>query len=358
MGLRDSTRTIILLSALQFLLQTVDSHAQPSSFKKGWLEGSWSSFTTQNGLSSNTVLSIGIEGNYIWFGTYAGGASCYDKKTGLWKAYTTKWEPGLSKKARSGLYWENTLEDNHVVAISTDANGDVWFGTTFYGWGDVFGVSRFVRNPSQYWTVYGLADGILNSDITSIAVEPDFVWVGTQKGLARYSKKERTWAFFNSTKQLANLYVNTIAVDSQDIWIGTGLGITIFNKETKAWKSYATKDGLPEDSIQSILVDGENIWAGGTYGRMAVFNKKEGTWKKMKTGDQLEDKWIKNIAGDGKNIWVARDGGVSCYNIATGNWLALTSEDGLIDNLVNAVAADGPTIWFGTAGGVSKLTLK
>ena len=355
---RHLAKIIISLLAASVFMSNMISSAQPSTLKKGWLEGNWSHYTTEDGLSSNMVFAIAVEGNYIWFGTYGGGASCYNNDTGEWKVYTTKWQPAAGKKTRPGFYWENTLEDNHVVAIATAATHDVWFGTTFYGYGDVYGVSRFVRNPSPRWTVYGLADGILCSDITSLALDSDFVWVGTQKGLARYSRKVRTWAFIKSLKQLSDLYINSIAIDSQNVWIGTGRGMTVYSKETKEWKSYTTKDGLPEDSIQSIAIEGTNIWVGGTYGRLAVMDKREGVWKMVATGDGLDDKWIKNIVSDGRNIWIARDGGVNCYNIATGNWLALTSEDGLIDNLVNAIAIDGATVWFGTGAGISKLTLR
>jgi ligand-binding sensor domain-containing protein len=334
------------------------SFTQPSSLNKGWLQGSWQSFTTANGLSSDMVLSIAVEGRYVWFGTYAGGASCLNKETGQWTSSTTKWQPGLAAKTKSGFYWENTLEDNHVTAIAVDPDGGVWFGTTFYGRGDVLGVSHFVRHPSARWTVYGQSNGILCNDITCLAIDPDSVWVGTQKGLARYAKKDRTWTFLDNRQQLSDLYINTMVIDGPDVWIGTGVGITVFNKTTKTWKTITVKDGLPEEPIQAIAVEEGHVWVGGTYGGIAVLDKDKGVWQTIRTGDGLDDLWIKNMANDGRNIWVARDGGVSCYHIATGKWQALTALDGLVDNHVNAVAVDGSAIWFGTSAGVSRLTLK
>jgi ligand-binding sensor domain-containing protein len=348
---------VFILSIAGVELFNIKTNAGQFILKKEWLEGSWSHYTTDNGLSSNTVLSIAVEGKYIWFGTYGGGASCYDKDSGQWKAYTTKWEPALSTKTKPGLYWENTLEDNHVTAIAVDVNSDVWFGTTFYGYNDLYGASRFTRNPSPKWTVYGLYKGLSSDDVTSIAVDADFVWIGTQKGLARFSKKTETWSFFNSPQQLPDRYINSVTIDSQEVWLGTASGIAVLSKKTGTWKFYAKKDGLPEDSIQAVAVEGMNIWAGGTYGSLAVFNKEERVWKIIKTDDGLDEKWIKSIVNDGRHIWIARDGGVSCYNIATGKWLALTSEDGLIGHQVNAIAIDGSTVWFGTEAGVSKLTL-
>lgn len=346
----------LLVSFALILLYVSSGLYAQSEFKKGWLTGSWSHLTTKDGLSSDAVLSIGIEGNYVWFGTYAGGASCYDKNTNQWTVHTTKWEPAV-KKTKPGLYWENSLDDNHVTAIATDANNVMWFGTTFYGYDDNYGISRFIRNSTQKWSVFGVSNGIYCNDITSIAVDPDFVWFGTLKGLARFTKKTGSWTFFNSTQQLSSIYINSVAIDSQDVWLGTGHGITVFNKKTGIWKHYFTKDGLPEETIQAIAVEGNNIWIGGMYGSLAIYNKQDKTFKKITTGDKLDDKWIKTMLYDGKHIWIARDGGISVYNIATSQWLSITSDDGLIDNQVNAIAIDGNTIWFGTGMGVSRLVI-
>jgi ligand-binding sensor domain-containing protein len=325
--------------------------------KKDWLEGTWSYLTTDNGLSSNVVISIAIEGNYVWFGTYAGGASCLNRWDGKWKIYTTKGEPALPQKTLSSLDWENTLEDNHVTAIAADPPGDVWFGTTFYGYKDVFGVSRFRRNAASPWTVFGQRHGILNNDITSIAVDADFVWVGTQSGLARYSKRAKKWDFFKSPEQLPDKYVNAVLCVGDEVWVGTGSGISVYSRANRAWRFYTKSDGLPEDSIQAFCCDGTYVWTAGTYGSLAVFNRQEGVWTPMMTGDPLDDKWVKSMATDGRYLWVARDGGVSCYSMETKTWLALMPADGLGDGRVNAVAIDGHTVWFGTGNGVSRLEL-
>jgi ligand-binding sensor domain-containing protein len=332
--------------------------ADQSLLNKGWLRGQWTHFTTENGLSSNVVLSIAVQGENVWFGTFAGGASYLQKASGQWSAYTTKGGKALAKKMHSSLTWENALEDNHVTAIAVDPDDGVWFGTTFYGFGDLFGVSRWGGSPTPRWTTYGLAQGLVCNDITSLAIDRDSVWAGTQKGLGRYIKKTGAWRFYGSSKQIPGKYVNVVLSRGQEVWLGTSLGIVILDKKEGTWKSFQSKDGLPEDTIQALAFDGVNIWAGGTYGSLALYSEREGRWSTVHTNDGLEGKWIKAMATDGTFLWVARDGGVSCLDIPGGQWLALTSADGLIDSLVNAVAIDGPAVWFGTGAGVSRLLLK
>jgi ligand-binding sensor domain-containing protein len=332
--------------------------ADQALLNKGWLRGQWKHYTTENGLSSNVVLSLGVEGDNVWCGTFAGGASCFQKASGQWSAYTTKGGKALAKKTHSSLTWENILEDNHVTAIAVDPDDGVWFGTTFYGYGDFFGVSRFGGSPAPKWTTYGLAQGLACNDITSLAIDSDSVWVGTQKGLGRYMKKTGTWKFFGSSKQIPGKDVNAVLSRGQDVWLGTSLGIVILDKKKGTWESFQSKDGLPEDTIQALAFDGVNMWAGGTYGSLAFYSEKEARWIAVDSNDGLQGKWIKAMATEGTFLWVARDGGVSCLHIPSGQWLGLTSADGLIDSLVNAVAIDGSSVWFGTGAGVSQLLLK
>ena len=324
---------------------------------KEWLRGRWLYFTTADGLSSNVVLSVAVQGDAVWFGTYGGGASCFEKSTGRWSVTTTKGEPAQTRKTRSGLHWENVLEDNHVTAAAADLDGSMWFGTTFYGFGDFFGVSRFTDRPKPKWTLHGLAQGLLGNDVTSIACEPEFVWVGTTKGLGRFTKRTSRWAFFSSNKQIPGAYINAVLVRGPEVWLGTSTGVVVFDKEKTTWKPFTTADGLPEDSVQALAYDGRRVWAGGTYGSLAFYSTEEQAWKAVEPGDGLADKWIKGMAADGKYLWVARDGGVSCLNIAAGKWLGLTAEDGLVNSRVNAVAFDGHSIWFGTGAGVCQFLL-
>jgi ligand-binding sensor domain-containing protein len=47
----------------------------------------WDTFTKRDGLAHNTILSITVDGDLIWFGT-SKGLSRYDKPTGGWTTFT------------------------------------------------------------------------------------------------------------------------------------------------------------------------------------------------------------------------------------------------------------------------------
>lgn len=73
--------------------------------------GEWKAVTMKEGLSDDFLQSIGVDGQFIWFGTFD-GVSRYDTKSGLWASYGVK----------------DGLADGSVTAIAVDG-GDIWFGT-------------------------------------------------------------------------------------------------------------------------------------------------------------------------------------------------------------------------------------
>jgi hypothetical protein len=51
--------------------------------------------TPKEGLSSEMVIAIAVQREEVWFGTYGGGATLYDRSKKVCKAYTTRVNHGL-----------------------------------------------------------------------------------------------------------------------------------------------------------------------------------------------------------------------------------------------------------------------
>jgi ligand-binding sensor domain-containing protein len=97
-----------------------------SEFDGAARAGTWTTYTTADGLADNNVQAIAVDGaGHKWFGTY-GGASEYDGST--WTTYTTA----------------DGLVDNEVHAIAIDGAGHKWFGTEA-------GVSEFIPSGMRVY---------------------------------------------------------------------------------------------------------------------------------------------------------------------------------------------------------------
>lgn len=97
----------------------------------------WINFT-----NANCVITVAIEGNYIWAGT-TGGVVKWNIKDGEYIKFTTA----------------DGLVDNVVLSIAIDSLGNRWFGTSE-------GISRF---DDTNWTSYP-NDG---NNVNSIATDSE-----------------------------------------------------------------------------------------------------------------------------------------------------------------------------------------
>ena len=186
-------------------------------------------------------------------------------------------QPRESRLAKAddgdSVTWKNLLAYNHVSVIVPDADR-IWFGTYFYGFRGG-GISYYNPQKNPPWKPF---DTYTSSDlakkIVSMAVDGDWLWVGSEKGLCLLDKKTEQWkAFYSPQKGLSGNFVNALLVDSDFIWSGTNGGISRLHKTQKTWKNYSKKEGLPDSEIKALVKVGQKIWAGAIDGSLFEYDR-------------------------------------------------------------------------------------
>ena len=117
---------------------------------------SFQHFTPKEGLSSEMVYAIAVQGDDVWFGTEGGGATLFDRARKTWKAFTTKGDP-QAKDDGISINWKNILSCNHVSVILPDGDR-LWFGTYFYGFGGG-GISYYQPQRTPPWKTFNTNNG-------------------------------------------------------------------------------------------------------------------------------------------------------------------------------------------------------
>jgi ligand-binding sensor domain-containing protein len=307
--------------------------------------GTWETYTTSDGLASNFVLSIAVDGENIWFGTN-NGVSVFDGET--WTTYSTS--DGLVHKI--------------VNAIAIDEEGNKWFGT--YKWVSKLddGGTPHDKNDDT-WTRYDSSNGLPFQNISAVAVDQaGNIWFGTK--LEAYPAKDGygVCKFYDGrcTNYLKDSAINAISVDnSGNVWVGTYWdGVYKFDGDT--WTNYNTSNsGLASDHVRSIAIDSADVkWFGGcTLAQVqcpqavcvaAVASRLDGGWATHKPPAGLE---VTAIAIDWRgNKWFGTElYGVNEFDGA--EWRIYdTSNSGLERNNIKAITTDNEwNIWFTTYGG-------
>jgi len=293
----------------------------------------WTNYT-----NTNSILSIAVDGNYVWFGTSRGGMKRYDKVNDSWKTYTTA---------------DGLMTNYSVDCIAVD-NNYAWFGNR-----SGLGVGRYDK-VNDSWKTYTTADGLASDSIVSIAIDGNYVWfVSYWKWVSKYDKVNNKWEYYTKADGLADDWINCIAMDGDYVWFGTNSGVSRYDKVNNTWRTFTIEDGLASNYVRSIAVDGDLVWF-ATYGRygnrgISRYDKLNNSWKTFTTADGLASNWVNIVAADGNYIWCVTDtSGVSKYDKEKDTWETFTTEDGLLNNSVTSIGVNGNYVWFGTYGGISR----
>lgn len=201
---------------------------------KKYVPKSFTSFTTAQGLPSNSVYSIleDKKGN-LWFGTFGGGVCRYDgnrveaiergEKVPLNNQQDLKkGKNGLLTKSFTCFTTAQGLANNSVLCILEDKTGILWFGT--YGGG----VSRF---DGKSFTSFTTAQGLANNNVFSIFEDKKGnLWFGTEEGLSVISEQRKM-----------NLFASSDKVKEKT------------NISDRIIKSFKVTDGLPDNFVTQVL---------------------------------------------------------------------------------------------------------
>gem|GEM_PF-603210 len=293
----------------------------------------FATFRTIDGLASDQVSSIAVDGNYVWFGT-SEGLNRYDKTIDSWAVRTRK--DGLVSKVITTI----AVEPEYVwVGTDREVNPDP------HGWDEDprfsrGGVSRYHRDTDS-WNNYTKSDGLIDSEIATIAVDDDSVWFGTEdEGVSQYNQIDQTFIkTYTKTDLLKSNMITSIRADGFQVWFGTAnAGVHRFIKPVNTWVHYTKADGLSSDHVSWITTQGNDVWFGSKEDGVSRFDKVSGEWTIYKQAEFLADNDVRYITRDADgNIWTATVAGISIYSPQTNSWEIISRKDGLPTSYITSI---------------------
>ncbi len=301
-------------------------------------QGKFTTFTTENGLPSNTVNAIQEDTTRgLWVGTNKG--LCLFRE-GAFKVFNTK----------------DGLSSSHITALHFSQDGTLWVGTNR-------GLTVYQNRKFKDYTHDRLL--LFNRAITSITEDAQgHIWIGTHAGLVRWHKKNENYQVFRTDDGLSDDYITEVYLDSRgSLWIGTqseGLNRIIareLDSEQPRFDNFRVKEGLSSNSINAIYEDREgSLWIGLSRG--GLNRLRDGKFTNYTTTEGLSDN-ITNCVYQDKSggIWIGTVSGGISY-LKDGKFLNLTKAEGISSNHVRSVLEDqAGHIWIATYGaGVDQLT--
>ncbi|MFQ6043668.1 MAG: tetratricopeptide repeat protein, partial [Candidatus Poribacteria bacterium] len=213
--------------------------------------------------------------------------------------------------------------------------------------------AKSMRDESA-WNVYTVADGLPSNIIQAIAIDGDFLWVGTPKGLAKFEVVGGAWIPVPDELGLSSQTdVRALAVNEEELWIGTlNDGVIVYDKVLKTIIEYKQADGLPGNQIYDIELFGDEVWV-GTFNGVGYLDPESGAWISYTTDDGLPANDIVALAVTNSSVWVGTSRrGIAVFDKNLKTWSKLKdlpSNVKMGDSIKSIVASTG-SVWIGWYG--------
>ena len=377
--------------------------------------GKWKDFGPRDGLAGRGGEWITVDDDFIWVARseWDRGSnrplSRYDKKTKKWTTFSTNdvlaaktirriiatkndvwilyrpWDDaGVTRYDRRTKEWTTITSGRGTLELAAD-DDYLWLAAPNNG------LRRF-HFASGTWTAFKDLKGLLHNHVGEygLAVDEDYVWVGTLQGLSRYDKQKESWMPLTALPTLVGRTVRTVDIDERFVWVGSDKGMSRYDKVLGTWKNYKQeggseniethgghwhehrrkkKDCLSDNAVSSIVVDEQYVWVGTRDGANR-FDKIALRWDQYKTEHGLPANDVTSVSSDGNNIWVGTNSGIGKYPRTADDlnaWIAYTSgteiqpssvskefAESLVTDEIWCMEASKKHVWVGTRRGVSQ----
>ncbi|WP_333820678.1 two-component regulator propeller domain-containing protein [Ohtaekwangia sp.] len=312
----------------------------------------FTNYTTQSkpALSANSILSVCVDGDFIWIGTENGGLNRLDIRTEQCAQFRfDKNDP-------------SSVSDNSIWAIYKDREGRIWIGTYSKG-------LCIIDRLKEKFLELNIP---LENDIVN-AIWQDSrkrFWVGTEGGLIM--KQGDRVRYFNPAESRNGTHASpvlSIYEDSKhELWFGTWeRGLCRYNETSGTFKQYHPDAKIATSlSNPNVFTVGEDKSTGqllvGTYGGMNILtDRKKGIFEHVLEKKFKFNNYIRVVTQDSRhNIWVGTIEELTVYDPA-GKQLkrfdASSNPDSIaVTGVVQCILEDSKKrLWVATTNGLHLL---
>lgn len=316
-------------------------------------ESAWTIYTVSDGIPSNQIQAIALDGETLWLGTPKGLAQI-NLHMGTWQPMTD-----ITDHINT-LFDEEKPIDVRVLAADRD---ELWIGTLNHG------VIRY-NKQTTFPDIFDRRNVLPDNTIYDIKIDKrnDEVWIGTLAGAARYQRSTGEWTSYNKTNGLPADDIVALGVTPNHVWVGTAQnGIGVYNRQVETWQNFGALDNLdlkPGSEIMSFDVSSNKVFftwnysvdkANG-YGEIQLDNLSSTVEAVLRFVDlvRYQDIYVA-VTGSAQKVWIATNAGI-WIKTAKG-WGAPVEfpTSRLNSPIVTCIELGPDTAWIGTADGLAKI---
>jgi ligand-binding sensor domain-containing protein len=212
------------------------------------------------------------------------------------------------------------------------------------------GLSILNLETRQFRTL-GSIDNLWGSQVTALDGNEEVLWIGTAMGICVLTyKDDNIYRIDNELIYRKNIL--DLAVDGNFLWVGTDWGLYLHDIRLGDWTYVAGAPEMMGSAVNDIQAGEKEIWLAREVG-LEMFDKDTGKWRGY-NAVHIGNHHPLAINADDSLVWVGSDGGLYKYDRILKRWHGYTTNDGLPSNKIHQVEIKGDYLWLATDGGLCR----
>ena len=218
------------------------------------------------------------------------------------------------------------------------------------------------------WEHVTIKEGLPNDHIFCVKADGPYIWVGTEDGLARIDKRDKSIRAWQEAQGLPWRVVSALAVHPKtgELWLGLfGGGLARFSGgRFDHWDQL--NSGLVNDVVYGVDIEHDNVWIATTAGANR-YNTITGEWTIYNEKNApMEEIWNYGVSCSEEKVFLGVWGsGVLEFDIKTENWkdyldpdgemeIDLYRDDGIVHVITTGTSFVDGILWVSTYFGMSR----
>ena len=237
----------------------------------------------------------------------------------------------------------STIPSDRTHAITTDNNGNVWFGSSNF----------LVKYSGGEFTKYSLPSTKKYDEVASLLIDGKNFWVGsTRSGLYKFENGElQHMDTYASLIPAERMDTTATATDNGEIWIGTSGGIIHIDKDDNRTVLMESNDTV--NKVKDIHIDKDkNVWIALHFTDTCLLRICGSDTVAFTTRNcPIERNSVTNISSDGENLlWVGTEKGL--YSFDGNRWTSFNTPETPVNNArITNIATDSKNnLWCSVYG--------
>ena len=348
--------------------QITDQQFHSYQITRGVDDGYFHLYVGTWGLGAGMISTRYGELDLLRFGPYNDDVSVLvrtGKTFWMGTGYTNSDEPGITRVDTSLQEWHWYIPqytDGLASANLTCALNDkkvTWLGTDY-------GLVRYEKESDRF-TTYGDFASLPSLDVTSLAADSVWVYVGTTNGLGainRYTERKKakksdidslSRGIHNplpDKNRMIGWHINALKKIDNFLYVGTNRGVLRRVIDTYGdFERLNTPENMLSDDILDISKNGDSLLF-LTKNDIIVIDTKSGSASTLTDPEYLGSWNLRKFVIDSDHLWAASDIGLWMYRFSDSYSRLFTANDGLISDDIRSIEVVEDYIWMATPKGI------